>query len=577
VTTDLVGRGDPVRDEPTDAVAADGVAAVADDAGRADARAGAAAVVGAAGPRGSGLDDWWACVLSTAFRVALWRWTGPLAVTLLAAVLRLWDLGRPDSLVFDETYYVKDAWSIVHLGYEGSWPADDSTGPGITTDERFAGGASDIYTDTAEFIAHPPLGKYLIGLGELLFGPANPVGWRISVAVIGIATVFLVAVIARSLFRSTAIGTVAGFLMAVDGQAIVMSRVSLLDGILGFFALLGFGALLLDRRWTERRFDRWLRRRQGAGRDLLWGPSLWARPWLVAMGAACGLATATKWSGMYFLAFFAVYSVLTDAVLRRRAGIEFWSSSAALRQGPVTFLLTVPIAAAVYLASWSGWFLTRGGYDRTWIQDGGTRWTGVLGWVPTTLQNWWHYQGEIYAFNIGLHTPHAYAANPFGWLLMIRPTSMYYTGTDRGQSGCAVDRCGAAITGIADPFIWYPAVIAAVALLVLLVRRRDWRHGFVLMGIAAGYLPWLLYAGRTVFQFYTIAFEPYLVMALAAGIGLVFGSRDDPRPRRTRALVWGLVYLVVVLAATAYWYPMWTAVQTSWDFVRSHYWVPSWL
>ncbi|WIB66908.1 phospholipid carrier-dependent glycosyltransferase [Curtobacterium sp. MCBD17_035] len=527
-------------------------------------------------PRGSRLDDWWARMLTTSTRVAIWRWTGPLAVTLLAAVLRLWDIGRPDSLVFDETYYVKDAWSIVHLGYEGSWPADVGN-DGPTTDQRFAGGATGIYTDVAEFIAHPPLGKYLIGLGELQFGGANAVGWRITVAAVGIATVFLVAVIARSLFRSTLVGTLAGFLMAIDGQAIVMSRVSLLDGIVGFFALLGFGALLLDRRWTEQRLDRWLTCREDAGRSTLWGPSLWFRPWLFAMGLACGLATATKWSGMYFLAFFAVYSVLTDMMMRRRAGIEFWSSSAVLRQGPVTFLLTVPVAAVVYLASWSGWFLTRSGYDRTWIQNGGHRWTGLLAWVPTSVQNWWHYQTEIYGFNITLHTPHAYAANPFTWLLMVRPTSMYYQGTDLGQDGCASERCGAAITDIANPFIWYAAVIAAVVLLVLFVRRRDWRAGYVLLGVAAGYLPWLLYAGRTVFQFYTIAFEPYLVIGLAAVLAMLLGSRDDPRPRRTRAIVWVIVYLAVASAATAYWYPMWTAMQTSWDFVRSHYWFSSWL
>jgi dolichyl-phosphate-mannose-protein mannosyltransferase len=41
--------------------------------------------------------------------------------------------------------------------------------------------------------------------------------------------------------------------------------------------------------------------------------------------------------------------------------------------------------------------------------------------------------------------------------------------------------------------------------------------------------------------------------------------------------VWIGVYLGVVLLATAYWYPMWTALQVPWDFVRSHYWLPSWL
>jgi dolichyl-phosphate-mannose-protein mannosyltransferase len=465
----------------------------------------------------------------------------------------------------------------VHLGYEGTWPANPTADGAPTTDDRFADGQTDIYSRAAEFIAHPPLGKYLIGLGMLLFGPDNAFGWRFTVAVLGIVTVFLTAVIARSLFRSTLVGTLAGGFLAVDGQAIVMSRVSLLDGIVTFFVVLGFGALLLDRRWSARRLDAWVDRRAAAGRATLWGPVLWWRPWLVAMGFALGLAAATKWSGMYFLAFFAVYSVVSDMLLRRRAGVAFWSSSAVLQQAPVTFLLTVPIAAVTYLASWSGWFLTKGGWDRDWIGSGGQRWTGVLAWVPDGLQNWWHYQSDIYAFNIGLHTPHSYQANPLLWLFMQRPTSMFYEGVDAGQSGCVSDRCGAAITGIANPFIWYASVIAAVVLLVLLVTRRRWEYGIVLMGIGAGYLPWLMYLDRTVFQFYTIAFEPFLVIALAATIRHLIGSPADPRPRRTRALVWLGLYLAVVVVASAYWYPLWTAMQMPWDFIRSHYWLPSWL
>lgn len=272
-------------------------------------------------PRGSRLDDWWARTLSVGWRVAAWRWGGPIAVTVLAAVLRLVDLGRPHSLVFDETYYVKDSWSLVHLGYEGTWPANPSDEGAPTTDDRFASGQTDIYSRAAEFIAHPPLGKYLIGLGMLVFGPDNAFGWRFTVAVLGIATVFLIAVIARSLFRSTLVGTLAGGLLAVDGQAIVMSRVSLLDGIVTFFVVLAFGALLLDRRWSARQLDRWTDRRAAAGRATLWGPVLWWRPWLLAMGVALGLASSTKWTGMYFLAFFAVYSVLSDMMQIGRAHV----------------------------------------------------------------------------------------------------------------------------------------------------------------------------------------------------------------------------------------------------------------
>ncbi|MEI7631425.1 MAG: phospholipid carrier-dependent glycosyltransferase, partial [Actinomycetes bacterium] len=39
-------------------------------------------------------------------------WIGPLAVGLVGAILRLWDLGRPHAFAFDETYYPKEALSL---------------------------------------------------------------------------------------------------------------------------------------------------------------------------------------------------------------------------------------------------------------------------------------------------------------------------------------------------------------------------------------------------------------------------------------------------------------------------------
>ena len=46
---------------------------------------------------------------------------GPLLVTLVAGVMRFWNLGSPKAVIFDETYYAKDAWALVHRGFELSW------------------------------------------------------------------------------------------------------------------------------------------------------------------------------------------------------------------------------------------------------------------------------------------------------------------------------------------------------------------------------------------------------------------------------------------------------------------------
>lgn len=520
-------------------------------------------------PQLTRLDEWWGRVLSTPARQRAWTWGGPAFVTLVAAILRLWHLGHPDSLVFDETYYVKDAWTLHNLGYEGTWP----TG----VDGKFAAGQTSLFTSAPEFIAHPPLGKWIISLGMWALGPDNPAGWRLSTALAGTLAVLLVTLIARHLLKSTVLGVLAGFFMAIDGQAIVMSRVSLLDNFVMFFVLLAFGAILLDRSWTTRRLDAWVTRMDARGRDLAWGPALWNRPWLIVAGLLLGAATGVKWNGLYFLAIFAIYTVAVDMVARRRVGVEFWGTGTLFKQGPVTFLLMLPIAAVTYVATWTGWFVTKGGYYREWVTSApGLHWTGGLAWVPDVVQNFWHYQAGIYAFNVGLSTPHPYQANPLLWLLMQRPTSMYYLGLTTGQEGCTSDRCGQAITGIANPLIWYAAVIACLYLVYRLAKYREWQIGAILIGVAAGYLPWLMYLDRTVFQFYTIAFEPYLLIGLAAALGQILGRRTDDESRRLSGIrVVGIIVIFAILLS-AFYYPMWTAIQEPWNFITLHYWIPSW-
>ena len=91
------------------------------------------------------------------------RWFAPLFVTALAAVLRLTNLGHPHELRFDETYYVKDAWSLWMLGYEGTW--------GDGANEALPSGVASALGNTGSFVVHPPLGKWIIAAGMGIFGP----------------------------------------------------------------------------------------------------------------------------------------------------------------------------------------------------------------------------------------------------------------------------------------------------------------------------------------------------------------------------------------------------------------------
>ena len=479
-------------------------------------------------------------------RVArLWRWLAPTLITLVAAVLRLWNLANPHAFVFDETYYVKDAWSQWNLGYASTWPDD--------ANERFLAGETDIFTTTGSFVVHPPLGKMLIGLGMALFGPESTFGWRIAAAVFGTATVLLLYVVARSLTGSIAFASIAAGLMAIDGLAIVLSRVALLDIFLTFFILLAFWFVLLDRRRHLARLEAAF----GAAPEDEGGPPrgvvFWNRPWLLAAGAAVGAATAVKWSGVYVAAGLGVFLVVVDALERRRARREGWVTGGLL-QGAVSFVLFIPVALVVYVASWTGWLVTDGGYGRNPGEGG-------------ALQNLIAYHQAIYSFHVGLTSGHSYASPAWQWPLLLRPTSMYYS----DDAGTVQN-----IYSMPNPLIWYASVAAAVYLVWRFAVSRDWRHAVVLLGIGVTYVPWLLYPERTIFQFYTIAILPFLLLALTFALRDIAARTGDEYRRRTGQRLVG-VFLGMALLLSAFWYPILSASPVPFLYWQLHNWLPSWV
>ena len=54
-------------------------------------------------------------------------WTASIGLTLLSLFLRLWKLGTPKVFEFDETYYAKDAWSLLHFGYARGYTTTPTT------------------------------------------------------------------------------------------------------------------------------------------------------------------------------------------------------------------------------------------------------------------------------------------------------------------------------------------------------------------------------------------------------------------------------------------------------------------
>ena len=475
-----------------------------------------------------------------------WRgWLGPLLVTVLAGILRFWRLGQPHAFVFDETYYAKDAYSLLRYGYE-------SQSVGDANEKILAGHLTNVWTGDASFVVHPPLGKWLISIGIKVFG-MTPFGWRFMVAVLGTLAVLVLARTARRMTRSNVLGTIAGFLLAIDGLAIVLSRTAILDGILMFFTLCGFAALVVDRDRYRSRVATRLEDYAGQA----FGPRSGFRPFLVLAGVFFGMALATKWSALWFMAVFAVLVVVWDGGARRTAGVRRALSGAVLRDALATFTALVLVPIGVYLLSWWGWFRSAAGYDRLWALQHPT--SGLARFVPDALRSLWHYHAEAYHFHVTLETPHAYQSNPLGWLLLVRPVSFFYQGPKQGEQGCTVGSCAREVLALGTPVIWWGAVVALVVMVWLLVARSDWRAAAILGGVAAGWLPWLHYMQRTIFQFYAVVTLPFLVLGLTMMMGLILGP-PTARPER-RSVGAAVVGSYLVLAFASFWllWPLYTA------------------
>jgi dolichyl-phosphate-mannose--protein O-mannosyl transferase len=491
-----------------------------------------------------------------------------LGVGVVAGATRFWRLGEPAAVVFDETYYAKDAWALLQTGVERRWAsgADDAV---------LAGDLSRL-TEEGAFVSHPPAGKWVIALGEALAG-MTPFGWRLGVAVAGTLAAVVMVYLARRVTRSTLLGGLAGLLIALDGLAITTSRVALLDGILMFWVLVAAWLLVRDRDWSRDRAATHVRASPDPPPHV--PVPLW-RPWRMLMGVALGLACATKWSGAPVLAAYGLLTVIWQAGALADAGATRPRTRALLIDAPLAFLTVVGTATLTYLLTWTGWLTTTDGYGRTWATTNPPA-TPLADLIPDALRSLLHYHWVQYDALASLESDHNWKSHPIGWLVLVRPVLMYRQKDALGENGCAVEQCVRDILGVGTPLTWWLGVAAVLVLAWRALARRDWRGWLVLAGVAATWLPWFLYAYRAIFSFYAVVTLPFLVLALVTVLRLVPDgwNRDGPAVGRDgsrwRPVLVGVVVLVTVIQAWFFW-PVWVALPLPLEEWQLRMWLPRW-
>ena len=413
--------------------------------------------------------------------ITRFRHLAPISIIIgFALTLRLWRLNLPKGYIFDEVYYAKNAASLITDGVELNEQGE------------------------SEFVVHPPLGKWLIGIGIKLFGN-NEFGWRVIAALVGSASVLLIYLIVQRLFNSLFLSNIAAALFALDGLHLVMSRVALLDIFLMFFILLTFYLIL--------RNDLWL------------------------SGVVIGLAAATKWSAVFVIPFLILLTV-------NIGGANFATWGKRFSQ----FVLT---PMGIYLLSWSGWIISSKG----WARDSGSNLFSSL----------WNYHVEIMNFHRGLTEQHTYAANPWSWLVLGRPTSFYY----ETPKNCGAQSCSQEILAIGTPILWWAGIFAIAITVGLFIANKDRVSAFILAGIAGTYLPWFFIQNRTTFYFYAIAIFPFIVLALINVFNWALSNQIN------RKLIYGFVITVGI--NFIYFLPIFIGINIPYVDWLARMWLPSWI
>jgi dolichyl-phosphate-mannose-protein mannosyltransferase len=497
--------------------------------------------------------------------------------------LRLWGLDRFNQLIFDEIYYVK--FGSQYLAHQPL------------------------------FDAHPPLAKYLIGLGIWLgqhglfidgglFGATvtnkasgfvvSPWSYRWLNGVVGSLIPLVTVAIGYLLTQRRLFALLCGILVAADGFLLVESRLALLHVYLVLFGLLG-----------QLCFLRALRVRSAQ------------RPaWLLAAGLFFGACVSVKWNGLgYLVAPLLLWVPAYLGELLRRWGPEPWVRSwrrqsdldrlireerpepiglVLGRINPLAILLVFAvIPIAVYVLQWQ---------PHLQINDINLK----------TLHE------QILGFHnrMGGNTKdvHPYCSPWYSWPMMIRPLAYLY---EKNKAGVIFD-----IHAMGNPLLWWLSTVAIVGLslrgllagvqrfsgdlieswgrrlepglrfglgplLDRLDRTETWALLFIVINYYANWLPWAKVT-RCTFMYHFMGSAIYGAIALAWVLDRWFQpdqlpfvlGRVTPLLQVAPEPGWRLVSLIwvgLILMAFCFWMPIFLGLPLSELGFRMRMWLPTWI
>ena len=484
-----------------------------------------------------------------------WSMIGMASIFLFSAILRFWQLGRFNTLVFDEVYYAKFA--------------------------------NNYLTQTEFFNAHPPLSQYIIAIGiwigsHLPFGQEivnNETGsilaswsYRWLNALTGSFIPLVVGAIAYQLTHRWSYGLVAALFIALDGLFLVESRYALNNIYLVIFGLLAHLSLIIA----------------------LQNSRLKQKKWLTLSGIFFGASAAIKWNGLGFLLGIYLLWILAWIIdfFAPQKKLEYTSPWQNLTQlNLIQLILNLFVIPII---------------------------TYSLLWIPHIILNpkygFLEMQQQIFSYHQRIGSgadTHPYCAQWFTWPLMIRPVAYFYRNTgllDKPDlsllpplySDIGYPNLNPLIFDVhamGNPILWWLS-IWAILLLILILFNRVWhweknrqaRHKkiklkqiikfphpsemwlllYLVINWLSNFIPWSRVSRCTFLYHYMVA----LVFAVLGFSWLVDRWLNS---LHIRFKIMGVTMIFIVLLAFIFWIPVYLGLPLSPQNWQLRMWFRSWI
>lgn len=444
--------------------------------------------------------------------------------------------GNPQ-LLFDE-----QTTSVRHPGFLNSTYFDEI---------YHARTAYEYWQDQSPYeTTHPPLGKWLIGIGIQLFG-LSPWGWRIIGTLFGAAMIPAIYMFARALFTSRKYAIMAMMLLAVEFMHFTQTRIATIDVFAVFFIIVMFYFMqrYMSMNFYKQRLGLTLLQLFGSG--LFFGIGVSSK-WIVLYGGAglammLGLSLFSRYKE--YIAAKRQLKAKTDALINEQLYVSIVNTY--MKKAWITigscFVFFVIIPMIIYAISYiPALSATEGGF---------------------TLGNLVQAQKDMFDYHSHLVGSHPFASTWWEWPFMKRPVWFY--GEAGEAAGLGAGNVSSIVT-IGNPIIWWSGVFALIAAMWISLKRKDSRIYVVWIAYLSQYVPWML-VSRETFLYHYFAMTPFLILAIV----YVTKIAED-RWARVRLLRY--VYVGVALLLFVMFYPVLAGMEVSSEYVEDVLrWFPSWV